>query len=141
MILFTPEGKVGRVRYDLWPYKQSVASTSIFDEPVVDNLFLLVGQRGKIPAPDLTRDKTLKDYPAETDRAARERAREPLNWMSGTSRWVVIGSQSGRVATVPNTYVNPPEFSTYGTPSEDLRSSQIIQARALTRETTQATGR
>ena len=25
-----------------------------------------------------------------------------INWLSGTSRWIVIGSQSGRVATIEN---------------------------------------
>jgi hypothetical protein len=144
LILFTPEGKVARVRYNQFP------RGGLFDEPVVDNLFLLVGQRGRIPAPALDRDVTLTtDYPPETNKAARERAREPINWLSGTSRWIVIGSQSGRVATVANTFVDPlavvQQFtqgpSALTLRSEDLRSEQILAARALTRETSQETAR
>jgi hypothetical protein len=149
LVLFTPEGKVGRLRYNLFPYEPQNAP-QIFDEPVVDNLFLLVGQRGKIPAPALDRDVTLTtNYPPEANKAGRERAREPINWLSGTSRWIMIGSQSGRVATVANTFVDPKAVYDFYTASpralaassEELRSEQIMAARALTRETRQETGR
>ena len=126
------------------------AANEIFDEPVVDNLFLLVGQRGKIPAPALNRDITLTaNYPTEDKKDARERAREPINWLSGSSRWVVIGSQSGRIATVANSFVDPKAIYDFYTSSpqslaassEELRSEQILAARELTRLTTQETAR
>jgi hypothetical protein len=151
IVLFTPEGKIGRLRYNL---ASNRSVPQIFDKPVVDNVFLLVGQRGKIPAPALDRDITLtKNYPDEKtapdSKAARERAREPLNWLSGDSRWIVIGSQSGRIATVANAFVDPAVITEQYTQgpaamalsSEPLRSQQIMAARGLTRETTQETAR
>jgi type II secretory pathway pseudopilin PulG len=147
-ILFTPEGKVARLRYNL-EYQPSTTSLAarenVFDEPVVDNMFLLIGQRGKIPPPALDRDITLTtNYPTEDKKDARERAREPINWLGGNSRWVVIGSQSGRIATVANDFVDPGtmgvSISSLGA-TEALRSQQILAARGLTRETTQETAR
>jgi Tfp pilus assembly protein FimT len=139
LILFTPEGKVARLRYNQFP------KGGVFDEPIVEDLYLLVGQRGKIPAPQLDRDKTLStaDYPPETKKDAREQAREPLNWLSGTSRWIVIGSQSGRIATVANTFVDPAAIMQVMSDqrTENLRGQQILAARELTKLTTQETAR
>ncbi len=36
----------------------------------------------------------------------QDKLREPINWLNGSSRWVVIGSQSGRVVTVENAHVD-----------------------------------
>jgi hypothetical protein len=53
----------------------------------------------------------------------------------------VIGSQTGRIATVENAFVNLDTVSAMGTPSEQMRNQQILDAREFTREMSQAGGR
>ena len=122
----------------------------IFDEPVVDDLYLMVGARQKAVLPLAADDPTLNSglVAAATTPTQKEKLREPLNWLSGSSRWIVIGSQSGRIATVGNTFVNllavlndPNPIFTASASTEDMRARQIVAARELTRQTTQATGR
>jgi hypothetical protein len=81
----------------------------------------------------------------EEDRA---KLRAKLNWLGGSSRWVVIGSQSGRIATVENAFVDMAglytQYVTNGTLSpgtDELRNQQILAAREFTREMAQLSGR
>ena len=56
------------------------------------------------------RDPTLNSSDwttATTDEAAARASKKPINWLSGESRWIVIGSQSGRVVTIENAFVDP----------------------------------
>jgi prepilin-type N-terminal cleavage/methylation domain-containing protein len=149
MILFTPEGKVSRLRYNQG-WVEGSEPVKIFDAPVVDDLYLLVGAREKTLLPAASADPTLDPVAvgdATTDEK-RQKLREPLNWLNGSSRWIVIGSQSGRIATVGNTFVDllgvlndPNPIFTASAGTEDMRARQIVAARELTRLTTQATGR
>ena len=70
------------------------------------------------------------------------RLRDPLNWLNGTSRWVVIGAQSGRVATIESGVVDLPLYGTLSTNTlEEKRNEQIFAAREFTREMVQMGGR
>ncbi|MFO0791321.1 MAG: hypothetical protein U0805_17820 [Pirellulales bacterium] len=155
LILFTPEGRVGRVSfYRLFPPASSNPNDQPFDQPVVDNVYLLVGRRDRAPAPAAAQDKTLDSSvvdasPAPTDEQMIK-LREPINWLSGNSRWIVIGSQTGRVATIENAAVDlagvlrnpPPPFRTNPpTTAEQWRCAQILAAREFTREMGQLGGR
>jgi prepilin-type N-terminal cleavage/methylation domain-containing protein len=143
MILFTPEGKVSRLRYNQG-WVEGSEPVKIFDAPVVDDLYLLVGAREKAVLPDASADPTLdpaKVALANTDEK-RQKLREPLNWLQGSSRWIVIGSQSGRIATVGNAFVDLPTVAAMTLADPELkRAQQIMAARELTHLTTQATGR
>jgi type II secretory pathway pseudopilin PulG len=146
VIMFAPEGRVARVGY----YQTPPDTDQPFDQAVVDNIYLLVGRNDRIP-PEVGSDSTLKiaDVNAAKTDEARARLREPINWLSGSSRWIVIGSQSGRVATIENAAVdmastlnNPPKpFDTALQSTEEMRCAQIIAARELTREMGQLGGR
>ena len=97
LIMFAPEGRCRGCRTASCPSTAANDRRSI--KPVVDNVFLLVGQRENVPPPMSTSDPTLQS--AAMDRGRRPtssvaKLREPINWLSGSSRWVVIGSQSGR---------------------------------------------
>jgi hypothetical protein len=80
---------------------------------------------------------------------ARKKARDPLNWLDGNSRWVVIGPQSGRIVTVANAFVDPiaviNRYSqsphNFSQSSETMRAAQIIAAREFTRSMSQLGGR
>jgi type II secretory pathway pseudopilin PulG len=141
-IMFTPEGRVERTHYYLGPNTAPVLSS----EPVVENLYLLVGPNVPAPPP-ADADPTLKsaDWSAAVTDEEKQRLREPINWLRGDSRWVVIGAATGRVATIENTFVDPESLFGIGTfatmPEEDKRSMQILAARQLTREMTQMGGR
>jgi hypothetical protein len=86
---------------------------------------------------------------AATTDEQKAKLKEPLNWLSGDSRWVVIGSQSGRVATIENANIDladvlstppmPVNTATAGT--EAMRTGQIIEAREFTHEMKQQGGR
>jgi hypothetical protein len=146
-IMFTPEGAVERVRFN----QKNVGSSNpleradnIFDGRTVSNIYLLVGRRQNAPPPALDVDKTLEpsNYPA-TDEQKQE-YKEADNWLLGQSRWIVIGSQSGRVVTVENAFVDPPALMTkYSSEtSKDLRRARQIHAsREFAREMVQAGGR
>jgi hypothetical protein len=142
-IMFAPEGRVSRVTFSQLPINQRPPESPEFDEPVAENVFLLVGQRAKIPAPPTGNDPTLDS--AATDAAAtdqqRQELRRPINWLSGDSRWVVIGAQSGRIATIRNALVDLGVVTTMGSPSEMLRTEQIRKAREFTRDMIQEEGR
>ena len=105
IIMFAPEGRVSRVSYSQMPDNRRRRSI----KPVVDNVYLLVGRRENIAAPDVaTADPTLNSRSGQRRTTDEERAklRKPLNWLGGGSRWVVIGSQSGRIATIENAFVD-----------------------------------
>jgi prepilin-type N-terminal cleavage/methylation domain-containing protein len=150
MIMFSPEGKVSRVWYNQ-KFGDDSAADLIFNEPVVDNLYLLVGRRENIPAPAANSDATLQSATFGTPLTDEQRAklREPLNWLGGGSRWVVIGSQTGRIATIENAFVdmssvlnNPQKpFDTASQSSEEMRGAQILAAREFTHEMAQVGGR
>jgi hypothetical protein len=148
LIMFTPEGRVARVSYSQYPLTQEDKTDPAgrplpFDQPVVDNIYLLVGKRENSPPPRVDDDPTLNsaEWNAATTEEARQRLREPINWLSGNSRWIVIGSQSGRVVTVENAFVDIPGVTIFGGPSEPLRNQQILAAREFTREMGQLGGR
>jgi prepilin-type N-terminal cleavage/methylation domain-containing protein len=150
IIMFTPEGRVARVSYSQLPLTSSDESAT-FDKPVVDNIYLLVGRRENIPAPDVTptADPTLSSAGwanAKTEED-REKLRKPLNWLGGGSRWVVIGSQTGRIVTIENAFVDVPgvianpQFPGASQSTEQMRAAQILAAREFTREMGQVGGR
>lgn len=146
LIMFAPEGRVARVAY-----YQTPNSSTPFDGPVVDNIYLLVGRRDKAPPPDVGSDGTLNipEWSAAVTDDQKNRLREPVNWLSGTSRWVVIGPQSGRIATIENGFVDPlavmngppSPFLTAMQSTEEMRCAQILSAREFTREMGQLGGR
>jgi hypothetical protein len=69
--------------------------------------------------------------------------------MLGNSRWIVVGSQSGRIVTEELTTVDPAaifdKYTTtpynFGAGSEELRNQQILSAREFTREMSQVGGK
>jgi hypothetical protein len=143
--MFTPEGRVARVSYSQQPISEDPPEPPAFDQPVVDNIFLLVGKRENAPPPPLADDKTLNsaELAAAKTEEQRQSLREPINWLSGNSRWIVIGSQSGRVVTVENAFVDLLSMvTTFSVPPiEQDRNVQILAAREFTREMAQLGGR
>jgi prepilin-type N-terminal cleavage/methylation domain-containing protein len=143
LVMFAPEGRVSRVTFSRLPNDENP-----FDQTVADNVFLLVGRRENSAPMAASLDPTLQSMGPMSDEE-RAKLRTPLNWLLGSSRWVVIGSQSGRVATVENAAADLSEvYSTYtSTPyklsagSEELRNAQILAAREFTREMGQVGGR
>ncbi len=153
IIMFAPEGRVARVSFSQLPLDQ-IQSSDVFDKPVVDNVYLLVGRRENIPAPDATSktlDPTLNsgELSKATTDEQRAKLRQPINWLLGTSRWIVIGSQSGRIATIENAFVDlagvlaspQPPFDMASESTEQMRAAQILAAREFTREMKQLGGR
>jgi hypothetical protein len=115
----------------------------IFDAHTVSNLYLLIGRRENAPPPaaDATVDKTLDPmYPSLTDQQKQE-VKETVNWLRGESRWIVIGSQSGRVVTVENAFVDPGQFLPPMEPEDIIRARQIDASREFAREMVQVGGR
>ena len=82
---------------------------------------------------------------ATTDEERAEASKEPINWLSGDSRWIVIGSQTGRVVTIENAFVDPgarsANQSATSTLDEEMRTAQILAAREFTREMGQVGGK
>jgi type II secretory pathway pseudopilin PulG len=148
-IMFAPEGRVSRVQFDR--RRRAIDDVDLFDAPIVDNLFLLVGNVENIPAPAVGSDPTLDAsmYARAATDEERQELKEPVNWLSGESRWVVLGPQSGRVVTVENAAVDPQAIigkytsSPYSlaAASEPLRNEQIKAAREFTRGMAQLGGR
>jgi type II secretory pathway pseudopilin PulG len=146
LVMFTPEGRVERVRYNL---SDDPGSPILFDQPVIDNIYLLVGPNVPAPPPPAT-DKTLTSSgwsSAATDEE-KQRLRDPINWLRGDSTWLVIGAATGRIATIENTFVDPLAvfgellpFSAAAQPSEEMRSNQIVAARRFTKSMEQLGGR
>ncbi len=145
LIMFTPEGRVERVAFSTLPTVTN--NIDRFNQPVVDNIFLLVGRRENIEAPAVGNDPTLQStILGVTLEADQARLRSKLNWLLGNAHWIVIGSQSGRIATIENAFVNMAGlYSNYvgtaGQGSEPLRNEQIKAAREFTREMKQMMGR
>jgi hypothetical protein len=147
-IMFTPEGRVDRVWYNpnVVTYGTTPVSTNRdkFNESLVDNVFLMVGKRENIPAPAIDTDITLKPalWSALATDQQRLEKKEPINWLVGESRWVVIGSQSGRVVSIENAAVDPAAyFAALGADLEAGRSRQILAAREFTSDMANMGGR
>ena len=144
-IMFAPEGRVSRVSFTLDPIPSN--SLPLYDQSVVENLYLLVGRRENVPPPSIGNSKAddlslqATEVTAATTDEARDKIRRPLNWLGGTSKWVTIGSQSGRIATVENNFVELATIAAMGSPSDGLRNQQILTSRELTSETAQVGGR
>jgi prepilin-type N-terminal cleavage/methylation domain-containing protein len=148
IIMFAPEGRVERVSYSQFPNPNAADA---FDQPVVDNIYLLVGRRENIPGPDAAADPTLNssNWATATTDEDRAKLRQPINWLGGGSRWVVIGSQTGRIATIENAFVDPagvianPQapFNTASQSTEQMRAAQILATREFTREMAHVGGR
>jgi prepilin-type N-terminal cleavage/methylation domain-containing protein len=139
VIMFTPEGRVDRVAFSQLPINGSESAR--FDEPIVDSLYLLVGKRENIPAPAVDSDMTLNSsqWSVLASDQKRQETKAPVNWLLGLSRWVVIGSQSGRVVSVENAAVDPLAVINDPTPpivatesTEPMRTRQILAAREFT---------
>jgi prepilin-type N-terminal cleavage/methylation domain-containing protein len=150
LIMFAPEGRVSRLAYNLDPPDTTeTPPTSTFDQPVVDNILLLVGKRENAPPPPVATDPTLNSTklpPAGPNREAQLKdIKKPVNWLRGESRWIVIGSQSGRVVTVENAFVDPATIIsnnvTLPPSDEPLRNAQILEAREFIHEMKQLGGR
>ena len=109
---------------------------------MVDNIYLLVGRRDRTP-PAAANDSTLQTAAvaaAVTDEQ-KAKLREPINWLNGSSHWIAIAAQTGRVATIENGFVQLPTIAAQtGTP-EVKRNEQILAAREFTREMGQVGGR
>lgn len=137
LVVFTPEGRVARVSFSRIPL-----SVTAFDQPVVDNVFLLVGRRDRIAPPAAANDATLNALQVSNATTDEQRAklREPINWLSGESRWIVIGSQTGRVAAIDNATVDLASIAV-SSPDEFTRTQQILAAREFTRDMQQMGGR
>lgn len=148
-IMFTPEGRVERVTFSELPFRSINATSSsteptTFSESITDNIFLLLGKRENVPpavASDVTLDSTRWGQ-LSTDQQRLE-TKQPINWLNGESRWVVIGSQSGRVVSIENAFVDPAAIlGTYSTQTgEQKRNQQILAAREFTREMANMGGR
>jgi hypothetical protein len=144
-IMFAPEGRIAKVSCSLLADRPKEVET--FDDPVVENVYLLVGRRASIPAPRAADDPTLdqrklQDAGALTNEETLEELKAEINWLNGTSRWVVIGYQSGRVVTVENAFVDVPTIATNApTILDEKRTAQIVAAREFTREMSQLGGR
>jgi type II secretory pathway pseudopilin PulG len=153
IIMFAPEGRVARLSYSQMPITNGESPQ--FDDAIVDNVFLLVGKRENIPAPPVGTDPTLRTGTGGVPDPATQGAdqvvqemKEPINWLNGNSRWIVIGSQSGRIATVENATVDPWTVLTdtksripADESTEEMRTRQILAAREFTREMSQMGGR
>jgi hypothetical protein len=141
IIMFTPEGRVARVSFSTLPTDQVEGNVEVFDQTVVDNLFLLVGRRENIAPPDVSNDPTLQTSFPTLPEEERAKQTAKVNWLGGSSRWIVIGSQSGRIVTVENAFGDLPTIATSSGTNEDKRNQQITAAREFTREMTQLRGR
>ena len=69
----------------------------------------------------------------------KAKLREPINWLSSNSRWIVIGPQTGRVTTIENGYVDLTAFinkyiGTFAPSTENIRTAQVLEAREFTPE-------
>jgi prepilin-type N-terminal cleavage/methylation domain-containing protein len=145
VILFAPEGSVSRVSFGQQP-----DDPVSYDQPVTDNVLLLVGRSDIIPAPAVAQDKTLDSStlpaPAAPNRdQLMEELRDPVNWLRGESRWIAIGPQSGRVVTTENAAVDPLVIINKFAPplsesSKALRDEQIKAARKFARQMSQMGG-
>jgi prepilin-type N-terminal cleavage/methylation domain-containing protein len=137
LIMFAPEGRVSRVSYSQLP-----SSSTPFDQPVVDNVYLLVGRRDRVPpalGSDSTLNKALVDAAVTEDQ--RIKLRDPINWLNGSSRWIAIGSQSGHISTIENGVANLPVISAAPGATETERNEQIYAAREFTKEMGRLGGR
>ncbi len=139
IIMFTPEGAVERVRFNQKNAAITNAPDNIFDGRTVSNLYLLIGRRENAPPPALANDKTLGSLVGLNDQQMQD-IKETLNWLRGESRWIAIGSQSGRVVTVENAFVDP-RTMVIGEPDDVRRARQIEASREFAREMTQVGGR
>lgn len=154
IVMFTPEGSVERLRLNEQNVEAPGVGTppalELYDERPTSNIFLLVGRRENAPPPVLADDVSLDvgKWGDLTTEQQRQDAKETVNWLRGESRWIVIGSQSGRVATVENAFVDPARFFVSNPPEnfggetyEVRRARQIHAAREFAREMVQAGGR
>ena len=124
-------------------FNQMPLSSDDYNQSVVENVFLLVGRRENVEAPEVGTDQTLDPLYNTLAQDDRDKLRQKLNWLLGNARWIVIGSQSGRIVTEENTAVDPGAiYATYGNAhSEKLRNEQIKAAREFTREMSQLGGK
>ncbi|HEY3393725.1 MAG TPA: hypothetical protein VGK58_13525, partial [Lacipirellulaceae bacterium] len=108
-IMFAPEGRVSRVTFN-WSTIPSTGApqNEKFDQAVVENVFLLVGRRENSPPIAAASDPTLDPNASPPTLTDEQRAdlREPVNWLNGDSRWLVLGAQTGRIVTIENGFVD-----------------------------------
>ncbi|MEM9185194.1 MAG: prepilin-type N-terminal cleavage/methylation domain-containing protein [Planctomycetota bacterium] len=150
ILLFSPDGTVSRLNVNLGqptgdgidgPDNNSSDDDDIIAyTPVTSNVYFLVGARENIPAPTAAVEADFRGY-AGSDREL-EQAKAKINWLSGESRWVVIGGQTGAVATAPNSFVNPvPIAADAGLTITQRRDIEIGFARNLAKQKVKEGGR
>ncbi len=146
LIMFAPEGRISRVSYSQQPVNNIDGTTDqspAFDQPVVDNVYLLVGRRDRTPPAVGTPDPTLISStftPPKTEEEI-QKLKEPINWLNGSSQWIVIGAQSGRIVTIENGVADIAAIAVGAGNPEVKRNEQIFAAREFTREMGQVGGR
>lgn len=113
IVMFSPEGTVSQVTFNRGQPPNDGEDSSVDNggadnddnldtQTVSTNLFLLVGLRENIPADPSINFGTFSGTPTELQ---AEKAK--INWLNGSSRWVMIGSQTGNVVTVENASFDP----------------------------------
>ncbi|WP_231956545.1 pilus assembly FimT family protein [Posidoniimonas polymericola] len=122
IVMFTPEGAMNEAYLNTGPGTAGVQRSLISS-----NLFVLVGLRENLPAPETD----FYNF-SGTDRDKQDE-KAKLNWLNGDSRWVVVGAQTGAVATVENAFVNPQTYAGSALPPAgnmlDGSRSQALQGR------------
>lgn len=95
IVMFSPEGAISEAYLNTGD-----ADNGLSRSLISSNLFLLVGLRENQPADDPFASFSGTDN-------QKEDAKEKINWLNGDTRWVVIGAQTGTVATAENAFVDP----------------------------------
>ena len=147
IVMFSPEGSIERVKFNRKNMFVTSERNEPFDEPVVSNIYILVGRPENVP-PTPNEDPTLNaaTYTATTTDQQWNEIRQSLNWLSGESRWIVMGAQSGRVVTVENAFVDRQTLQAIADPARTelphvRRARQIHATRRFAQEMAQLGGR
>nr|WP_197531422.1 hypothetical protein [Posidoniimonas corsicana] len=122
IVMFTPEGAMNEAYLNVALQGAGAERTL-----VSSNLFLLVGLRENIPAPE----DTFAGFTG-SDRDKQD-LKDTFNWLNGDARWVVVGAQTGAVATVENAFVEPTQFAANANVSQ-RRDLEITAAREFARQ-------
>jgi hypothetical protein len=135
IVMFTPEGAIAESYFNTADTTLSNPTGAIVRKLGASNLFLLVGMRENIPAPPTDFSQTF------ASEGAKEAAKEKLNWLSGDSRWVVVGAQTGTVATAENAFVDPAVAASATPVPAERRYREIVAAREFARQSAGMGGR
>ena len=142
IVMFTPEGTIAESYFNAAGLG---TNANIVRKLGASSLFLLVGLRENIPAPET--DFYSGSLSSEGEKTA---AKAKLNWLSGDSSWLVVGAQTGTVATAENAFVDPSSFASAALPAAGMaretelalrRYREIIAAREFARQSAGMGGR